>query len=224
MSRMISQIRLHSNLNFGRALAVVAAATLAATTPLAQAQAKRFPVTTQMILSAMQQRQLSIDGVQVRIAAPVTAAVPNPMLDIQTFSSVDRQNAQIRIGCRNHTECISFYVAVTWPAQSSAAQTPAQQDHQSADNTESAPAAPGTTTTSFPVDQNQFRQLPTPSPVLRAGTPVTLVMENGPIHIRLHVISLQNGTVGETVRVSTPDRKQTFTAEILAPNLLKGSL
>jgi hypothetical protein len=224
MSRMISQIRLHSNLNFGRALAVVATISLAAATPFANAQAKRFPVTTDMILSAMQQRQLSIDGVQVRISAPVTAAVPNPSLDIQNFSSIDRQNAQIRIGCRNHNECISFYVAVTWPAQPSAQQKPAEQGRQSTSNTDVEPSAPGTTTTTFPAEVNQFRQIPTPSPVLRAGTPVTLVMENGPIHIRLHVISLQNGTVGETVRVSTPDRKQTFTAEILAPNLLKGSL
>jgi hypothetical protein len=223
MSRMFSQIRLHSNLNFGRALAVVAASTLAAATPIAQAQAKRFPVTTQMILSAMQQRQLSIDGVQVRIAAPVTAAVPNPTLDIQTFSSVDRQNAQIRIGCRNHTECLSFYVAVTWPAQSATAQPPAAQS-QNVDQTNSAPVAPGMTASTFPAETNDLRHTPSPSPTLRVGAPVTLVMENGPIHIRLHVISLQNGTVGETVRVSTPDRKQTYTAEIVAPNLLKGSL
>ena len=223
-----------SNLNLGRILGLVAATVLvAAPSPIAQAQAKRFPVTNQMVLSAMQLRQLSIDGAQIRISAPVTASVPNPMLDIVTFSSIDKQNAQIRMTCRNKGECLSFYVAVTWPEHPAAA--PQATSQSSSQNTQSsqkvAPISAITSASSIPATPPTQAQpiryeLPPSAPTrpdLRAGTPVTLVMEEGRIHIRLRVVSQQNGKVGENVRVSTPDRKQAFVAEIVAPNLLKGS-
>jgi hypothetical protein len=50
------------------------------------------------------------------------------------------------------------------------------------------------------------------------------VIEGDRLHIRLQVVCLQGGAAGDKVRVSTPDHTQKFTAEILGPTLLKGSL
>lgn len=59
---------------------------------------------------------------------------------------------------------------------------------------------------------------------IRAGNSATLLLEGTRIHIRLHVVFAQSGHVGDTVRVTTPDRKQVYVAKVLTPEFLKGEL
>ncbi len=172
----------------------------------AENAAQRFLVTKEMVVTAMQYRQLPIQGVQVRLSAPITASSVNPMLDIQTMTMVDAHNAQLRIACRNRTECLPFYVAATWPDVAGAIAVP-----------EGLPQKPG---------QPQMLTKPAEAPVraaLRPGSTATLLIEDQKIHIRLRVICLEGGLPGDKVRVSTPDHKVSYKAEIVAPNLLKGS-
>ena len=65
---------------------------------------------------------------------------------------------------------------------------------------------------------------PQRAPSLRSGSSATLEIEQDKIHIRLAVISLQDGAIGDKVRVTSRDHKQVYMAEIIAPTLLKGTL
>jgi hypothetical protein len=58
---------------------------------------------------------------------------------------------------------------------------------------------------------------------MRAGTRATLVMDDQRSHIQVAVISLQNGAVGNRIRVASPDHKQFYFGEVLSPTLLRGS-
>ena len=185
--------------------AILLAGCIPATRSYAEVQQKRHLVTTEMIVSAMQQRQLPIEGVQIRISAPITSVSANPMLDVQTVSLTGTGSAQLRLACRSRNDCSPFYVAANWPESTkqttltSAVANPAGK---------SVPAAE----TAALMDQSA-----TP------GKPAVLLIEDEKVHIRLRVVYLQSGSVGETVRVATPDRKQSFKAQMVSPTLLKGS-
>jgi hypothetical protein len=162
--------------------------------------ARRYPVTTEMVMAAMQNRQLPVEGVQVRIAAPITATVAHPMLEIQTLTRTDAQSAQMRVACRVQSECLTFYVSATW---SGAKVVPASLEltpkHASAEAIE---------------QEAGFS--------VRSGAPMTLLIEDDKVHVRMGVVCLQSGGPGDTVRVATPNH-QMYRAEVVSPTLLKGS-
>ena len=172
-----------------------------------QSPARRFPVTSEMIASAMQHRQLPVEGVQIRLAAPITSSVNNPMLDIESMQRSNSHNAQLRIACRNHTECLSFYVSVTWPESASPGALVAGTDSMLRSSVSAV-------TDGKPAGGEQA--------TLRVGAPATLLIEEGRVHITLRVVSLGSGATGDKVRVVTPDHKITYQAEVVSPTLLKG--
>jgi hypothetical protein len=172
----------------------------------AEAGMKRYPVTTEMVVTAMQYRQLPTEGVEVRLAAPITAAADNPMLDVQSVTQVNAHSAQLKVVCRNRTQCLPFYVSATWPEASAGGilSTPANKVEQPKASPQQAPSAS--------------------HDAIKPGSHATLMIEEGKIHIRLQVVCLQGGSAGDEVRVSTADHKVTYKAEIVTPSLLKGSL
>ena len=175
---------------------------------------------------AMQYRQLPVEGVQVKLCAPMTASSPNPMLDIQTMTLVGQHGAQLRVACRTRGECLPFYVSVTWPEGADAVHVPAGLAHQGARTRAEVPSPPSGAR--LPSQELQaFGPSPdedrTVNPKVRAGSPATLVIEDRKVHIRLRVVYLEGGATGDKVRVATLDRKQAFKAEIVTPGLLKGS-
>jgi flagella basal body P-ring formation protein FlgA len=58
---------------------------------------------------------------------------------------------------------------------------------------------------------------------MRVGTHAMLEMDDQRSHVKVSVISLENGNAGDRIRVSSPDRKQVYTAEVIGANLLKRS-
>jgi flagella basal body P-ring formation protein FlgA len=58
---------------------------------------------------------------------------------------------------------------------------------------------------------------------MRSGTHAVLQMDDNRSHVQIAVISLQDGSAGDRIRVASPDRKQIFTAEVIGANLLKRS-
>jgi hypothetical protein len=174
----------------------------------AESGQRRYPVTTAMIVSAMQQRQMPVAGVHIRISAPITALSSNPMLDIQSISLTGTKSAQIRVACRTRNDCLPFYVAAEWTEANDPVSIPV--------------------TLSSPSTQPFAATLKAPSggggeQLIRSGTTATLVIEDEKVQIRLRVVYLQAGSPGDKVRVTTPDHKQAFVAQVVTPTLLKGS-
>jgi len=60
--------------------------------------------------------------------------------------------------------------------------------------------------------------------VIRGGDHATLILESPDSRMRLPVICLQSGVLGQRIRVASPDRKQYYEAEIVSPGMLKGNL
>ena len=165
----------------------------------AQAPA-RYPVTPQHVLLAMQGRDWPLDEVQIRLGAPVTAAVKEPALEISSLSQGHGHEVLLRMSCRVHSECLPFYASAMWPAE---APKPALL---------------------IAAGKHSVAVMPPDLAKARAGSHATLLLEDGPIHVRLPVVLAQSGHVGDTVRVITPDHKQTYQAELLSSELLKGEL
>jgi hypothetical protein len=207
--------RLRRSWLIGNALAVLM--TVSAT---AEGRPARFLVTSAQIMTAMQNRQLPTEGVEVKIAAPITASIEEPLLDIQTIALLNAHTAQIKMACRNRTECLPFYVSATW---SEAPVTPllprTKQQAAALVRAETAQVQPAIKESSPKPDAFKTGQPQT----IHAGTAATLLMDQDRVHLRVRVICLEGGAAGDKVRVTTPDHKQAYLAEIVSPTLLKGS-
>jgi hypothetical protein len=177
-----------------------------AASALSQAPAKRFPITSGAIIAAMEQRQLPVNGVQVRLAAPITASVAEPALDIHSLMPGDKHSAQLLVGCRNSAECLPFYVSVSWPVEVDVATLHNSLVHETENGRDAA-----------------VRAVPAEASALRAGSPATLLLDGDRVHVTLRVVCLESAEPGEKVRVTTPDRRQQYVASVIAPGVLKGT-
>jgi hypothetical protein len=170
----------------------------------AEAQ-QRFSVTPQQVAHALLRRGLTVGDGQVSLVASIVASSPEPELDVEsvlplaTVASDPRIRAKVRLVCPQPRACVPFYAIVTWPSGTLRSALPAL------DRTAGA------------------RSLPPPI-AMRAGSNAMLIVDTAQMHLRVPVISLQNGAVGSTIHVTSPDHKQTYTATVLSPTLLTGSL
>ncbi|MGI4756697.1 MAG: flagella basal body P-ring formation protein FlgA, partial [Janthinobacterium lividum] len=57
---------------------------------------------------------------------------------------------------------------------------------------------------------------------VRVGAKLTLLMEEGHMHIHLPVIAIDNSTAGNEIRVTTPDHKQMFRAVVVDAATVRG--
>jgi hypothetical protein len=192
-------------IQLGRILKLVVV--LLTTTAYAYPAAARFPVTSDQVIAAMRDRQLPIEGLHVTMPTSITASIDHPSLEIQSMTLLTSHTAQLKVSCRERGVCLAFYVSATWPAQSATVILPPGPDH-----------------TIMQAGEAKLERATRSEPTLRAGSQALLLFEDDRLHIRLRVICEQSGLTGEKVRVTTPDHKQTYTAEILSPTLLKGSL
>jgi hypothetical protein len=60
--------------------------------------------------------------------------------------------------------------------------------------------------------------------VVRAGAPATLLLDGVHVHIRIAVVCLENGAPGQTIRVASRDRRQTYVAKVVDQAVLRASL
>lgn len=176
--------------------------------PAAHAQAPRFSVTSEQVVAAMQGHAWSTEGVRVTLPAAITAAVADPKLGVAMASMLTAHEARLRIVCRVPAACLPFYATATWPESTESVAPPSDRSAGSGERKTPASAADN--------ESSAGR--------LRAGAPVTLLLEGERVHIQMRAVLLQGGATGEKVRVATRDRKQTYVAEIVNSTLLRGSI
>jgi hypothetical protein len=183
------------------ALALLITATLHGS---AQQQA-RFPVTRQQVAHALLRHGLTVADDQVSLVASIVASNPEPELDVDLVQPLGasvgdpRIRAKVRLVCPQPRACVPFYAIVTWPLDTVLSPLPVLA-HAAAVHAPVAPIA------------------------MRAGSNAMLIVDTAQMHIRVPVISLQDGSVGSRIHVTSPDRKQNYTATIVSPTLLTGSL
>ena len=188
------------------AIAACGLLTLAGISAHAQASAKRFPITNIAVMAAMQREQVPLSGVQIRITSPITASVGEPELEIRSLTMGDRQSAQLLVECRNPAQCLPFYASASWPA-----------------GVEVAEIRAGAARRNDPSKESVNRPVSGDVISFRAGSSATLLLDGERVHVVLRVVCLESGEPGEKVRVTTPDRRQEYIADVIAPGVLKGS-
>jgi hypothetical protein len=168
----------------------------------AAAAAGRAVITTEQVAAAMANAGMDVSPKQVTLLTDVVAATSDPALKIQSMEPWGDHRMMVRLNCAHSEQCLPFFVAVRFKQ-----------------GNELRPVAADVTQPSPAIFQ-QKRSLP----VIRAGSPATLLLEGNHVHIRVAVVCLENGAAGQSIRVTSKDHKQIYTAEVVDGTLLRGDL
>jgi hypothetical protein len=187
-------------------LAVLSVAAMSLTVWSQSKLQDRFSLTADQVAQSVSKGGIEVSGDQVFLLANVVAKVPDPVLDVLSveplgdkwFGGRSGSHSWVRLGCHLPGECLPFYAVVSWP------QEPAGHA------TNQSIASPAALT-------------PKKVITMRAGTHATMLMDDGKSHIQIAVISLENGVAGHSIRVTSPDHKQVYVAEVVNASLLRKS-
>jgi len=173
-------------------------ATAAAALP-ALAAPGRYAITTERIAAAVTSSGMQITPDQVTLFTGVVATVADPELKVQSINRGREGQTIARIGCADPTQCLPFMVTL--------------HVNQGA-NLEVASYRPPPYSASFRTVQFSVRQ----------GSTTALYLDGMHVHISLSVICLENGIPGQTIRATSLDRHQVFTAQVANDGTLRGRL
>ncbi len=152
----------------------------------------------QHIAGALAVAGISVHESQIDVLAGVANAGENANLTVVTASKGTGSTIRVKLRCRDNRECLPFYVLVRGVDRKIASLSAARLMPA----IEEAPV------------QN----------IVRGGEHATLILESPDSRMSLPVICLQSGTMGQKIRVSSPDHRQFYDAEVVAVGILKGSL
>ncbi len=181
----------------------------------------RFALTARQVARALFERGIQTGDGQVYLPARVVATEPQPILDILSVETLgeapsakhSQVRSRIKLACRLPGECLPFYAIVNGPELADEPATIASI---------TSPAIRNAGLTASPAARNELLNASSDI-TMRVGTRAMLVMDDHRSHIQVTVISLENGIVGHTIRVASPDHKQVYFGEVVSASLLKGS-
>lgn len=172
----------------------------------AAAQSAHYPIAVDRVVAAINSMGLQIGPAQVTLLSTPVASTPGPRLSVRSIERWNDARMMVRMECEDPQQCVPFFVAVRSNAVNTA---------NSAVNSSDRPV---------PVVMAAASRTPSVAPVLRAGSQATLLLEGNHIHIRLSVICLDGGSPGQTIRVTDPDHREVYTAQIIDGATLEGRL
>lgn len=164
-----------------------------------------YRVSESRVAAALASRDISVQPDQVEFLASVKSNHPEPELEIEHLQTAGRRALLARIRCREAGECLPFLVVVHF-SNSQDAQAMLEGQHAGE------------------VPPRRTGNPPRPVWIVRTGQQATFVLEGKDMRATTPVICLQNGRKGESIRVSSVDRKRIMVGEIVGPGLLHGTL
>ncbi len=169
----------------------------------AQGRGTRFPLPVAAVMTTLQRAGLSVDIAHLEMPTNMTSTSSQPSLHIAGAELLSDGRLRVRLSCEVLAECQPFFV-----------------------NT-----AVATHETELLTLASLRSTLPSERPskplnraVLKAGDQVQLFLHDERMRISMPVISIDSGTVGAEVRVSSLDHKQTFRAFVVSASLVRGVL
>jgi hypothetical protein len=169
----------------------------------APAASSRNAITVEQVAAAMNGAGMQVSAQQVVLLSDVAATTSTPALKVESMERWGDHGMRVRLDCANREECLPFFVSVHLNERPVAQAV--------ADSRRPSPAIPATR-----VDPDSY--------VVRAGSPAILLLDGDHIHIKLVVVCLQNGAIGQTILASSKDHKQTYTAKVGDGAVLRGAL
>lgn len=162
----------------------------------------RYRITAEQVAATISSGGLHIAPNQVSMMAEILSSVSDPTLTVKSIDRAGDQRAVARLECADSQQCLPFMVALQI--------SPSNNAEFLAVTTRAPQLSPSR---------------PRPAAILvHAGSHAVLLLEGAHVHVRLSVICMENGSQGQTVRVSTPDRHTFFTAHVAQEGTLEGRL
>lgn len=172
----------------------------------AAAATGRHAITTGQIAAAIRGAGVAISAKQITLLTGVVARTGSPVLRVQSMEPLGGHRMKVRLECANIEECVPFYVAIDGNGESSGESLPVTP-------------APGRTPAHIARVGTGAK-----TPVMRAGSPAILLLDGDQMQIQLPVVCLENGAIGQTIRVASMDRRQIYTAQVFDGGILRGRL
>lgn len=169
--------------------------------PAAVASAQNA-IATKQIAAALSSVGMNATPEQIILLSNVVATTSSPALKVESAELWSDHRVKVRLSCVKSEECLPFFVAVR--GSQSEAGSPVNADASPA---AILPAKPGA---------NSF--------AVQVGVRATLLLEGGHVHIQLPVVCLENGAIGQTIRVTSLDHKLTYMAQVDGNKTLRGRL
>ena len=168
----------------------------------AMAVSARYAIGNIQVVAALNSYGVQAKVEDVTVPADVLATTPEPVLNIGSLQHLSDQRVVVRMQCEHPDQCLPFIAILNTSRDASFG---ASVDA----------IANALTPQSIAVS----RQI-----VVRNGSPVSLLLDGQHIHIRLQVISLENGAIGQTIRVSDKDQHRVYTAQVVESGVVRGRL
>jgi hypothetical protein len=174
---------------------------LALACPVA-AMGSQNAITTEQVAAAMSNAGLNTSAKQVVLLTDVVASTNAPTLKVESMEHWGDRGMKVRLSCVKPEECLPFFVAIRGGQAQAVPPDVAIRSSAAILRAES--------------DSNSF--------VVRVGSRETLLLDGSHIHIQLVVVCLENGAIGQNIRVASLDHKQTYMAEVIGNKVLRGRL
>jgi len=170
----------------------------------APVSAAHYPITREQVASAVSRLGMQVAPGQVTLLADVVATTGEPRLTVRSIEPWGNGKMAARLECESSDQCLPFFASLNMSRESAVE------------------AAASVAPSNAPAVGSQAyvaKHL-----VVRSGTPALLLLDGDKVHIRLSVICLESGALGQTIRVTDHDRKVVFRAQVVDGGLLKGRL
>ena len=170
----------------------------------AKAASGREVITAGQIALAIGHAGMQVSASQITLPADVVAKTNAPGLRVVSVGAWMADSSLVRLECVISEECLPFVVTVH-----------RDQSDRYAGSVIAAGVQP---------PKHASAESPGSRVVLRIGSPAVLLLEGGHVHIQLAVVCLENGAVGQTIRVVGREHGHTYLAEVCSDGLLRATL
>ncbi|HZQ43560.1 MAG TPA: flagella basal body P-ring formation protein FlgA [Acidobacteriaceae bacterium] len=183
-----------------------------------QPRGMHYSITATAIANLLRANGTNVTSSQVHLPMELTAAIPEPHLEIVRTRRVTDHELDLEVHCQATSECLPFDALVDVNDANTitaGAHTGGSFDRPS----RQAGVEEVIESSSLPVESTAST-----SDQLRVGAHAVLVIVDGPMRIHLPVIAMDSGSKGTLIRVSTLDRKKIFHALVVDGATVQGTL
>jgi hypothetical protein len=173
---------------------------LVAAMPAAMSQigVVRTAASVQRVAGAMASAGIAVNPNQIELLSGTNSTRESASVRVVSVSNGTGGIVKVKLRCQDNLDCLPFYVLVHGVDEAK-------------------------------MGSAQVRALSgvvagSPQSIIRGGDRATLVLESPDSRMTLPVICLQSGVRGQRIRVTSPDHRQFYDAEVVATGILKGSL
>jgi hypothetical protein len=153
------------------------------------------------VIEGMARKRLAVHPWQVSMLSTIPVHAEHPVLEAMKIEPLTGDTSRVLMRCADRSVCIPFYVAVSGLAPGD--RLPEQLSGGRV---------------------SVFSKLAGGPIIVKRGSKATLEIVAPEMVITVPVVCLQSGRLGEQIKVSAVDQKNTYLGEIIRPGLLRGRL